>query len=341
MQRTTNSAPGAVHTAPGAGPAEPGAASELLKVSNLSVVYGTKAGPLPAVHDFSLTVRRGEILGIVGESGSGKSTVLAALMNMLPSGAIRVADEMNFDGTNLLSLSEARMRRLRGQKIGLVPQRPMSSLSPTTSVRKQLRLLTGGRVDDKEMDDLLASVGLGGIRDRLDDYPFRFSGGQLQRMLIAIAILANEPDLVLADEPTTTLDPTVQSQILSLMMRLRDRLNNSMIFVSHDLAVISQVCDRVGVMYGGQLVEIAPVEELFAAPQHPYTRALLEAMPRWRGRDEPLRGIEGSVTGSQLLPGCPFAPRCARADSGCHESMPAPTFIDKTMVRCFYPGEQH
>lgn len=230
------------------------------------------------------------------------------------------------------------MRRLRGRRIGLVPQRPMTSLSPVTPVRRQLRRLTGSAIDDQRLDELLASVGLRGLHSRLSDYPFQFSGGQLQRMLIAVAVLSHEPELVLADEPTTTLDATVQAQILSLLLDLRDRLNNSMIFVSHDLAVISQVCDRVGVMYGGHLVELAPTAELFNNPQHPYTIALLQAMPASHQRGERLRAIEGTVSGSHLLPGCPFAPRCPRADSVCVTTMPEPELIGGSIVRCFHPG---
>lgn len=314
------------------------AGGDLLQVKALNVTYRTRRGSLPAVRDVSFDLARGEVLGLVGESGSGKSTVLAALMRMLPKGTSLTTDTLSFDGQDLTQLNEARFRQLRGRRIGLVPQRPMTSLSPVTPVLNQLHRLTGGTVDDKRLDDLLESVGLGGLRSRLSDYPFQFSGGQLQRMLIAVAVLSHEPELVLADEPTTTLDATVQAQILRLLLDLRDRLNNSIVFVSHDLAVISQVCDRVGVMYGGHLVELAPTTELFNNPQHPYTIALLEAMPARHQRGQRLQAIEGTVSGSHLLPGCPFAPRCPRADSVCRSTMPQPETIGGSTVRCFHPG---
>ncbi|WP_256839439.1 ABC transporter ATP-binding protein [Ornithinimicrobium faecis] len=311
---------------------------DLLRVEGLGVSYPTRQGPLPAVRDVSFTLRRGEVLGLVGESGSGKSTVLTALMRMLPRTAQLSADQVWFDGTDLSHVPERAMRRVRGRHIGLVPQRPMTSLSPVTPLRTQLRRLTGESVSDERLDELLTSVGLGGIVSRLDGYPFQFSGGQLQRTLIAVAVLAHEPQLVLADEPTTTLDVTVQAQVLRLLLDLRNRLGNSIIFVSHDLAVISQICDRVGVMYGGQLVEVAPTADLFAAPQHPYTQALLAAMPAAHVRGERLRAIEGTVSGSHRLPGCPFAPRCPRATDVCRTEVPQPQQIGATTVRCHLPG---
>ena len=324
--------------APGSRSVVSAAEGDLLQVNSLNVTYHTRRGSLPAVRDVSFGLARGEVLGLVGESGSGKSTVLTALMRMLPKATSLTADHLRFDGQDLQQLSESQFRRLRGRRIGLVPQRPMTSLSPVTPVRSQLRRLSGSAVDDQRLDDLLASVGLGGLHSRLSDYPFQFSGGQLQRMLIAVAVLSHEPELVLADEPTTTLDATVQAQILRLLLDLRDRLNNSIIFVSHDLSVISQVCDRVGVMYGGHLVELAPTAELFNNPQHPYTIALLQAMPARHQRGERLRAIEGTVSGSHLLPGCPFAPRCPRADSVCQTTMPQPESIGGSLVRCFHPG---
>lgn len=312
--------------------------SELLRVEGLNVTYATRGGPLPAARDVSLTLRRGEILGLVGESGSGKSTVLTALMRMLPGDCRVTADRVDFDGTDLLSLPDGAMRRLRGRRIGLIPQRPMTSLSPVTTVRAQLHRLSGGVIDDARARRLLTDVGLGGLYDRLDDYPFQFSGGQLQRMLIAIAVLAHEPDLVLADEPTTTLDVTVQAQILRLLLDLRNRLGNSIIFVSHDIAVLSQVCDRVGVMYGGHLVEIAETRDLFTTPTHPYTRALLDALPSRRARGERLRAIPGTVSGSQRLPGCPFAPRCDIVTDRCTTEAPPPRPVAGSTVRCHHAG---
>lgn len=312
--------------------------SELLRVEGLNVTYATRGGSLPAVRDVSLTLRKGEILGLVGESGSGKSTVLTALMRMLPRESRVTADRVEFDGTDLLAMTDDAMRRLRGRRIGLIPQRPMTSLSPVSTVRTQLARLSGGAIDDVRARRLLTDVGLGGLYDRLDDYPFQFSGGQLQRVLMAIAVLAHEPDLVLADEPTTTLDVTVQAQILRLLLDLRERLGNAVVFVSHDIAVLSQVCDRVGVMYGGHLVEIAETRDLFTKPTHPYTRALLDALPSRRARGERLRAIPGTVSGSQHLPGCPFAPRCDVATDRCTVEIPPPRPVAGSTVRCHHAG---
>lgn len=308
----------------------------LLSVDDLTVTYTGRNGSMPAVQGVSFEVARGEVLGIVGESGSGKSTVLSALMRMLPRGAQMRSSRLTFDGVELDQISDRRMRTLRGRRIGLVPQRPMTSMSPVTPVRTQLRRLTGG-LPGERIEELLVSVGLAGIKGRLDDYPFQFSGGQLQRMLIAVAVLAREPELVLADEPTTTLDATVQEQILRLLLDLKDRLHNAIVFVSHDLGVIAQVCDRVGVMYGGTLVEIATTRDLFEEPRHPYTRALLDAMPGGHVKGERLRAIKGSVSGAQLLPGCPFAPRCERAEAVCHVDRPAPRPVGMSVVRCHFP----
>lgn len=310
----------------------------VLRVEGLQVSYATKGEPLRAVRDLDLHVGRGEILGLVGESGSGKSTVLSALMRLLPPGARLAARRMDFAGLDLLRLKPDRMRQLRGRRVGLVPQRPMTSLSPVTPIRRQLQLLAGPAVSPERLDAILADVGLGSVRSRLNGLPHEFSGGQLQRMLIAVAVLAHEPELVLADEPTTTLDATVQAQVLSLLLDLRERIGNSMIFVSHDLGVISQMCDRVGVMYGGLLVEVASVRDAFTDPQHPYLHALLDAVPGRHAHGERLRAIPGTVSGSQRLPGCPFAPRCERATGICATEMPPPRRVEGSTVRCHHPG---
>lgn len=315
--------------------------TEVLRIDGLEVAYPTRGEPLTAVRDLSLRVRRGEIVGLVGESGSGKSTVLSALMRLLPSGTRLAARRLDFAGQDLLRLKPEQMRALRGRRIGLVPQRPMTSLSPVTPIRKQLQLLAGPDVAEGRLDTLLGEVGLGGgIRQRLGGLPHEFSGGQLQRMLIAVAVLAHEPELVLADEPTTTLDATVQAQVLKLLLDLRDRIGNSMIFVSHDLGVISQMCDRIGVMYGGLLVEVATVRDAFTNPQHPYLLALLDAVPGRHARGERLRAIPGTVSGSQRLAGCPFAPRCPHATDICGTEVPQPRRVGGSVVRCHHPVGQ-
>lgn len=312
--------------------------SALLSVRDLGVAFRTREGDVPAVREVSFDLARGEILGLVGESGSGKSTLLTALTRMLPRNARLDAGRLGFDGADLVKLREDGMRRLRGDRIGLIPQRPMTSLSPVTPVGRQLRWHLDGP-DDGRLKELLAGVGLGAVLDRLDGYPHEFSGGQLQRLLIAVAAIGKRPDLLLADEPTTTLDATVQAQVLRLLLDLRDEIGCSMIFVSHDLGVISQVSDRIGVMYAGRLVELAPAAELFATPRHPYTRALLDAMPSRHRRGEPLRTIPGTVTGANRLAGCPFAPRCASVAERCHEENPEVRTVGESLVRCHVAEE--
>jgi len=311
----------------------------LLSVRDLDVTFRTRDGAVPAVRQVSFDLARGEILGLVGESGSGKSTLLTALMRMLPRNARLDAGHIGFDGADLTALREDGMRRLRGDRIGLIPQRPMTSLSPVTSVGRQLRWHLDDPRPDARLAELLRDVGLGAVLDRLDGYPFEFSGGQLQRLLIAVAALGKQPDLLLADEPTTTLDATVQAQVLRLLLDLRDRIGVAMIFVTHDLGVISQVSDRIGVMYAGRLVELAPAKELFETPRHPYTRALLDAMPSRHRRGEPLRTIPGTVTGANRLPGCPFAPRCAVAVERCHQDDPEVRTVGQSLVRCHLAEE--
>ncbi|MFE5333214.1 ABC transporter ATP-binding protein [Embleya sp. NPDC056575] len=312
-------------------------AAPLLRVRDLDVTY---PGPVPAVRGVSFDVAPGEILGLVGESGSGKSSVCTALTGLLPAGAHRRADAIEFEGTDLATLRERDLRRVRGRRLAFVPQQPMTSLAPTTPVVRQLRWYLGDRLDDVEVRETLTGIGLGPVLDRPRDLPGGFSGGQLQRVVIAIAALAHEPALLLADEPTTTLDATVQAQVLRLLLTLRDKLGLALIYVSHDLAVVSTICDRVGVMYGGRLVETAPVRELFAAPRHPYTRALLAAMPATTPADRPLRAIEGTAEGANLLPGCPFAPRCPQVLGVCRERMPEPTAHGAGMVRCHLASER-
>ncbi|GAA4972800.1 ABC transporter ATP-binding protein [Yinghuangia aomiensis] len=321
----------AAHPDDAARPAPP---EPLLRVRDLSVTYPSARGPVTAVRDVSFAVRPGEILGLVGESGSGKSSVCTAVMGLLPDGTRRDAAEIAFEGRDLARLRDRDMRRLRGRRIALVPQQPMTSLSPTTPVGRQLRWYLGGLLDDPAVRGLLADIGLGPVLDRPRDLPGAFSGGQLQRLVIAVAALSHRPALLLADEPTTTLDATVQAQVLKLLLTLREQLGLAMLYVSHDLAVVGQICDRVGVMYGGRLVETAPVAELFANPRHPYTRALVASMPSTTPADEPLRPIPGTAEGANALAGCPFAPRCPDVVDACRTAMPASRRIGAGTVGC-------
>ncbi|MEO6822826.1 MAG: ABC transporter ATP-binding protein [Candidatus Nanopelagicales bacterium] len=307
----------------------------ILAVEDLTVRYGGANGATTAVNRVSFQVARGEVFGLVGESGSGKSSVCTALMRLLPRSA-HLGGVIRFEGKDLVQVNEKTMRAVRGRRIALVPQQPMTSLSPTSSIGRQMGWYLGDLMQDEQARDTLTSIGLGPVLDRSAYLPQGFSGGQLQRLLIAIATLAHQPCLLLADEPTTTLDATVQAQVLRLLLDMRTKLNLSILYVSHDLAVIAQVCDRVGVMYGGRLVEIASVEDLFDAPKHPYTQALIAAMPSSSPRHERLHAIPGVAAGANRLPGCPFAPRCPRADTLCRTTMPEPEMIGATTVCCHH-----
>lgn len=306
--------------------------SFLLDVDDLHVDYPGRAGgaAVPAVRGVSFRLRRGEVLGLVGESGSGKSSVCAALTRTLPDGAHQRAAGLTFDGAGLPGLSDDAMRRLRATRIGLVPQRPMTSLSPATPVLTQLRWHAGGQ----DLTPLLEQVGLRTVLDRPRDYPHRFSGGQLQRLLIVLAALARRPDLLIADEPTTTLDATVQAQVLRLLLDLRDRLGLGILYVTHDLAVVAQVCDRVAVMYAGRLVETGTARQIFAEPRHPYTKALLAALPGRTRPGERLGAIPGGAMGAAHHPGCAFAPRCPVALARCRDEAPEPIATLGVTVSC-------
>ena len=299
--------------------------SDLLTVTDLRVDYhGARA-----VHDVSFTLRRGEVFGLVGESGSGKSSVCAALTRVLPVGGTMAAAALRLGEVELTALGDEEMRLLRATRIGLIPQRPMTSLSPVTPVLRQL----GWHAPGADLTELLGQVGLQAVLDRPRDYPHRFSGGQLQRLLILLAALAKEPDLLIADEPTTTLDPTVQAQVLRLLLELRDRLGLAILYVTHDLAVVAQVCDRVGVMYGGRLVETGTIDQIFSAPRHPYTQALLASLP---GRAVPGTRLGALPVGPLAQRGCPFAPRCPVVMTRCADEEPPLVTQAANTVRCHH-----
>ena len=271
----------------------------VLSVDGLTTTFRSKHGPVPAVREVSLDLAPGEILGIVGESGSGKSTLLMSILGLLPPNAQTTARSIRFAGRDLAGASREELRRLRGRELSLIPQRPQSSLSPVAPIGKQIhRFLDeavaseGGGVDET-VAEMLREVGLASIRGRLSGYPHEFSGGQMQRILIAIAALAVRPRVLFADEPTSTLDVTVQAQVLSLLGRVRRELGISIVFVTHDLGVVAQLCDRVGVMYRGELIETADVEQLFERPQHEYTRALIAAVPSRYARGQRLPSFAG------------------------------------------------
>ncbi len=314
------------------GTVTPAAASRppILEVEDLRTVFATRDGEVHAVNGVSFDLAEGESLGIVGESGSGKSVTAMSLLKLVPSPPARIASgRAMFGGRDLLALGAREMRRVRGGEIGFVFQDPMTSLNPVFTVGFQLmeplrkHLGLSRRAARARAVELLRLVGIPSPADRLDDFPHAFSGGMRQRAMIAIA-LACGPKLLIADEPTTALDVTIQAQILDLARRLRRELGMSMIWITHDLGVVAGIADRVIVMYGGLVVERASVADLYAAPRHPYTRALLETLPSLDSdRAARLYSIPGQPPSLDAAPAaCPFAPRCARAAERCREENP-------------------
>ncbi|WP_114858573.1 ABC transporter ATP-binding protein [Azospirillum brasilense] len=302
----------------------------ILEVEGLCVDIPTPAGTLHAVRDVSFRVGKGEILCIVGESGCGKSLTSLALMDLLPGRARREARRLSFAGTDLGTLSQKAMRNLRGNRMAMIFQEPMTSLNPAFTIGNQmaeaLRCHTRASAAEarERAAELLALVGVPAGRDRLNQYPHQLSGGLRQRVMIAMALMGS-PDLLIADEPTTALDVTIQAQILHLLEDLRDRTGLSIVLITHDLGVVAQLADRVVVMYAGSVVEEGPVDEVFGRPAHPYTRGLLDCVPV-PGRTPPgsllgsIPGVVPSLIGA--IPGCPFAARCSFAADACLTRQP-------------------
>jgi len=314
--------------------------SDLLTLAHVDVGFATDEGTVSAVSDVSLTVQEGEVFGLVGESGCGKTTLAMALMGLLPRSAT-VTGSVRFGDRDLLDLPAEELRQLRGDRISMIFQDPMTSLDPTFPIGEQVaETITAHRDVAKHAAreralSLLADVGIPEPERRYGDPPHRLSGGMRQRVVIATA-LANEPSLVLADEPTTALDVTIQSQMLDLLRDLRARLRTTIVLITHDLGVVAQICDRVGVMYAGQLVEVAPVAEIFRSPSHPYTQALLAALPS--GQQEPgsLRVIGGRVPNlTNPPPGCRFSTRCPYVMDECANVPPLAHESDEHLIACW------
>jgi len=302
----------------------------LLEVKDLSIEIATRRGPATIVDGIDLHVDKGETLGIVGESGCGKSLTMLSLVKLLPNKIKVASGSADFAGRDLLTLSSSELRKVRGGQIGFVFQDPMTSLNPVMKIGAQLSepliYHRGMSKADarKRAGELLRLVGIPGAEQRLDAYPHELSGGMRQRVMIAIG-LACEPELLIADEPTTALDVTIQAQIVDLVKDLRKRLGMSVVWITHDLALIAGLADRICVLYAGTVVEDAPVDDLFANPSHPYTRGLLASIPKM-GEDHlnRLNSIGGTPPEPGKRPqGCPFAPRCPLAQAICLEVVPA------------------
>lgn len=316
----------------------------LLQVRGLSTHFFTPDGVVQAVDEVSFDVGYGETLGLVGESGCGKSVTALSIARLVPDPPGRiVSGEILFDGIDLLKLGESEMRKLRGKEIGFIFQDPLTSLNPTLTIGYQIaetvreHLGLSSKAAQDRVVELLGKVGIPRARDRLNDYPFQFSGGMRQRVMIAIA-LACDPKLILADEPTTALDVTIQAQILELIQTLSQEFHTAVLMITHDLGIAAGMCDRVNVMYAGRIVETGTVDDLFASPQMPYSWGLLDSLPRIDDvRGERLRTIEGlPPLLIQPAPVCRFNPRCAYARDICREREPdlTPRGSDAHLARC-------
>lgn len=316
----------------------------MLEIQNLAVSFSTYRGKVKAVRDVSFSLDKGEALGIVGESGCGKSVTAHAIMGLLPAENSTIEHgKIIFDGTDITHFSDKQFAKLRGKKIAMIFQDPMTSLNPVLTIGSQLceainhhQKLTHQEAQQKAID-LLNMVGIPSAKERLTDYPHQFSGGMRQRVMIAMA-LSCEPELLIADEPTTALDVTVQAQILDLLQELKAKLNMAIILISHDLGVIAKLCDMVEVMYAGQVIEQGSARDIFYQPHHPYTKGLLKSLPRLTDKKgEPLAVIEGQPPDlKQKIDFCPFAMRCTKAMNICIEQNPPITTINNThQVKCW------
>jgi dipeptide transport system ATP-binding protein len=315
----------------------------LLSIKNLSVRFKTAHGLFTAVENVSLDVEPSEVLAIVGESGSGKSVAMLAVMGLLPWTAEITADELSFEGVELTSLEPRARRELNGGSMSMIFQEPMTSLNPCFTVGAQIDEMIRFHTDEDKQQrkqhalDLLEQVGIPDPEKRYSDYPHQMSGGMSQRVMIAMAI-ACSPKLLIADEPSTALDVTIQAQILELLLELQASHDMGLILITHDMGVVAETAHRVVVQYAGQQVEMQPVLELFEHPSHPYTAALLSALPERGSRDQRLPSIPGVVPGQFDRPeGCLFHPRCKFADDLCRSTKPKVVAGDRTLTLCHYP----
>ncbi len=313
----------------------------VLSVNNLSVDFSTPNGPVHALRNVDLNVPQNRIVGIVGESGSGKSTVVSAVMRLLANNANVLDGTIHFEGRNILTMKEKELRAIRGEEIAMVFQDPMTAQTPVLSIGQQMIDIQYRRPlsnKDKRQNaiEMLNRVGIPDSSERVDQYPHQFSGGMRQRISIAMALMMN-PKLLIADEPTTALDVTLEAQIIHLFRELKKSFDGSIIIVSHNLGLIAELCDEVIVMYAGEVVESAYVEDLFYRASHPYTRALLECDPARLGElTEDLPTIPGDVPDLQKVsPGCIFAPRCTEEFDTCSHQAPPMAALNSThQARC-------
>lgn len=304
----------------------------LLEIKNLKVSFFTPAGEVKAVNDISYTLDRGEVIGVVGESGSGKSVTASTVMGLIEKPGRIVGGSVLFDGVDLATLTPVEMKKMRGRKISMIFQDPMTSLNPVFTIGTQLteaiRLYYGlkGDAANNKAIELLRLVSINEPERRIKQYPHEFSGGMRQRVMIAMA-LAGNPEMLIADEPTTALDVTIQAQILEIIKELKDRIHMAVMMITHDLGIVADIADKVVVMYGGRIVEAAPCEEIFRSPKHPYTIGLLNSIPKLDSTEK-LIPIEGTPIDLLNPPsGCPFAQRCDKCMKVCLSHLPPYTNI--------------
>ncbi len=320
----------------------------LLSIKNLKVEYRTEGEAAHAVNGVDLTIKEGETFGLVGETGAGKTTTALSILKLLPSMnrvSFLSADELRLGDIVIVNAPEGEMRNIRGSLMSMIFQDPMTSLNPMIKIGKQIAEaielhedLNAAEVDAK-VDEMLKMVGISA--DRKNEYPHQFSGGMKQRVLIAIALACN-PKLLIADEPTTALDVTIQAQVLDMMTELKEKLNTSMLLITHDLGIVAETCDRVGVMYAGEIIEEGPVEDIFEGDvHHPYTVGLFGSIPDMEHETERLSPIPGLMPDPYNLPeGCKFSLRCPYATEECKKNAPPVHTFGAHSIRCFYPEKK-
>ena len=321
-------------------------ATPVLSVNKLRVEFPTRRGTLVAVDDISFEIAAGEVLGVVGESGAGKSMTGTAVIGLLePPGRI-AGGEVRLKGERIDNLANEHMRKLRGRRIGMVFQDPLTSLNPLYRVGEQIieTIRTHAPVSEsvarKRAIDLLTEVGIQGAASRIDSYPHEFSGGMRQRVVLALALCA-EPELVIADEPTTALDVSIQAQIIQLIKKLCRERGTAVLLITHDMGVIAETADRVAVMYAGRIVEIGPVRDVVQRPRHPYTKGLMGSIPTLEAGNKRLVQIAGSMPRLTAIPkGCAFNPRCTAVVDKCRVERPEPMAIGGSQVACWVAAEQ-
>lgn len=319
---------------------------DLLEVKNLKTGFHSENGFLPVVHGVSFNVKQGEIVGLVGESGSGKSVTSLSVMRLFHDTPGEIVEgEITYKGKNLLNLTEKEMTSYRGKELSMIFQEPMTALNPVLKIGRQMRetIMMHMGMTKKEAHqyaiETLESVGIPRAEAIMNEYPHQLSGGMRQRVIIAMQISCN-PSLLIADEPTTALDVTIQAQILKLLERIQAKTNMGILLITHDLGVVAEICDRVIVMYAGEIVEEATAVELFEDPKHPYTKGLMNSVPKIGSKKERLASIPGTVPNASNMPtGCKFAPRCPYAMPICHEQEPEPITSDEHMARCWLLDE--